>query len=85
MKRYLEKPHAKDAPLDRAWNIVEFLEKEARDYITNKSEAERDTDEKSSRYWRVDLERDLTRFKYNSSSARAISPSMKNTFNTLTH
>ena len=46
MKRYLEKAHAKDTPLDRAWTLVEFLENEARDYITNKSEAERDTDEK---------------------------------------
>ena len=46
MKRYLGKAHAKDTPLDKAWTIVEFLENEARDYITNKSEAERDTDEK---------------------------------------
>ena len=46
MKRYLEKAHAKDTPLDRAWTIVEFLENEAQDYIMNKSEAERDTDEK---------------------------------------
>ena len=46
MKRYLQKAHAKDTPLDKAWTIVEFLENEARDYITNKSEAERDTDEK---------------------------------------
>ena len=46
MKRYLEKAHAKATPLDRAWTIVEFLENEAQDYIMNKSEAERDTDEK---------------------------------------
>ena len=46
MKRYLEKAQAKDTPLDRAWTIVQFLENEARDYITNKSEAERDTDQK---------------------------------------
>ena len=46
MKRYLENAQAKDTPLDRAWTIVEFLEIEERDYITNKSEAERDTDEK---------------------------------------
>ena len=46
MKRYLQKAHAKDTPLDKAWTIVEFLENQARDYITNKSEAERDTDEK---------------------------------------
>ena len=31
MKRYLEKAHAKDTPLDRAWTIVEFLENEAQD------------------------------------------------------
>ena len=47
MKRNLEKAHAKDTPLDRAWTSVEFLENEAQDYITNKSEAERDTDEKT--------------------------------------
>ena len=46
MKRYLQKAHTKDSPLDKAWTRVEFLENEARDYITNKSEAERDTDEK---------------------------------------
>ena len=46
MKRYLEKAHSKDTTLERAWTIVEFLENEAQDYITNKSEAERDTDEK---------------------------------------
>ena len=46
MKRYLEKAHSKDTSLDRAWTIVEFLENEAQDYIMNKSEAERDTDEK---------------------------------------
>ena len=46
MKRYLEKAHAKDTPLDRAWTIVEFLENEAQDYIMNKSEAGRDTDKK---------------------------------------
>ena len=33
-------------PRDKAWTIIEYLEHEARDYITNKSEAERDTDEK---------------------------------------
>ena len=46
MKRYLEKAHAKYTPLERSWTIVEFLENEAQDYITNKFEAERDTDEK---------------------------------------
>ena len=46
MKRHLEKAHAKATPLDKAWTLIEYLEHEARDYITNKSEAERDTDEK---------------------------------------
>ena len=46
MKRHLEKAHARATPLDKAWPIIEYLEHEARDYITNKSEAERDTDDK---------------------------------------
>ena len=46
MKRHLEKAHSRTTPLDKAWTIIEYLEHEARDYITNKSEAERDTDEK---------------------------------------
>ena len=44
MKRLLEKTHARATPLDKAWTIIEYLEHEARDYITNKSEAERGTD-----------------------------------------
>ena len=46
MKRHLEKAHVRAAPLDKSWTIIEYLEHEARDYITNKSEAERDTDDK---------------------------------------
>ena len=46
MKRHLEKAPAKTTSLDNAWTIIEYLENEARDYITNKSDAERDTDEK---------------------------------------
>ena len=46
MKRHLEKAHTRATPLDNAWTIIEYLEHEARDYITNKSEAGRDTDEK---------------------------------------
>ena len=46
IKRHLEKAHAEATPLDKAWTIIEYMEHEARDYITNKSEAERDTDEK---------------------------------------
>ena len=33
-------------PHDKAWTIIEYLEHEARDYITNKSEAARDTGDK---------------------------------------
>ena len=46
MERHLEKTHARAFPLDKAWTIIEYLEHEARDYITNKSGAERDTDDK---------------------------------------
>ena len=46
LKCHLEKAHAMATPLDKAWTIIEYLEHEARDYITNKSEAERDTDVK---------------------------------------
>ena len=46
MKRHLEKANPKATPLDKAWTKIEDLETEARDYITNKSEAERDTDKK---------------------------------------
>ena len=46
MKRHLEKADARATPLDKAWTIIEYLEHEARENITNKSEAERDTDAK---------------------------------------
>ena len=46
MKRYLEKARAKDTPLDKTWTIVGILKSKARDCLMNKSEAERDTDEK---------------------------------------
>ena len=39
MKRNLEKAHAKATPLDKDWIKIVYLEQEARDYITNKSEA----------------------------------------------
>ena len=45
-KSHLEKAHAMATTLDKAWTIFKYLEHEARDYIINKSEAERDTDEK---------------------------------------
>ena len=46
LKRHLEKAHARANPLDKARRIIEYLEHEARDYITNKSEAERYIDDK---------------------------------------
>ena len=42
----LEKAHARATPHDKAWTIIESLEHEAKDSITNKSEAETDTDDK---------------------------------------
>ena len=72
MKSYLEKAHATATPLDNAWIRVEFLENEARDYITNKSEAERDTDEKVLALLARRFGTDLTRFTYNSNSVHAI-------------
>ena len=46
MKRHLEKTHAKTTRLDKAWTIIEILETETREYINNKVEAERESDEK---------------------------------------
>ena len=46
LKRHIENTHTKATPLEKAWTIIEFLENEARVYITNKSEAKRNTDEK---------------------------------------
>ena len=46
MKRCFEKAHAEDTPLNKTWTILEFFESEGRDYITNRSEAEQDTDQK---------------------------------------
>ena len=46
MRRYLQRTQAKANPDDRAWSIVSHLEGEARNYIMNKAEAERDTPEK---------------------------------------
>ena len=46
MKQHLEKAHAKATALDKVWTIIELLNIEARDYIPNKSEAERDINEK---------------------------------------
>ena len=46
MKRFLERVHAKSSNIDKAWAIIDHLEGEARNYIINKSEPERDTPDK---------------------------------------
>ena len=46
MKRFLERVHAKSPRIDRAWAIIDHLEGEARNYIINKSEPERDEPDK---------------------------------------
>ena len=73
MKRYLEKAHTRATPLVKAWTIIEYLEHEARDYIANKSEGERDTDDK------VFAEPDPVRFTCNNNSE----PGTKITMNTI--
>ena len=46
MKRFLESVHAKSPKIDKAWDIIDHLEGEARNYIINKSEPERDEPDK---------------------------------------
>ena len=46
MKRFLERVLAKSTEIDKAWAIVDHLKGEARNYIINKSEPERDQPEK---------------------------------------
>ena len=46
MKRFLERVHAKSTEVDKAWAFIDHLEGEARNYIINKSEPERDDPEK---------------------------------------
>ena len=46
MRRYLQRTQAKTTPDDKAWSIIGHLEGEARNYIINKAESERDTPEK---------------------------------------
>ena len=46
MRRYLQRTQAKATPDDRAWSIIGHLEGEARNYLINKAESERDTPEK---------------------------------------
>ena len=46
MQRYLKRAQTKVSVEDRAWSIIGHLEGEARNYIINKAESERDTPEK---------------------------------------
>ena len=46
MQRYLKRTQAKVSAEDQAWSIIGHLEGEARNYIINKAESERDTPEK---------------------------------------
>ena len=46
MQRYLKRTQTKVSAEDQAWSIIGHLEGEARNYIFNKSESERDTPEK---------------------------------------
>ena len=46
MQRYLKRIQTKISAEDRAWSIIGHLEGEARNYIINKAESERDTPEK---------------------------------------
>ena len=46
MQRYLKRVQTKISAEDRAWSIIGHLEGEARNYIINKAESERDTPEK---------------------------------------
>ena len=46
MQRYLKRTQIKVSFEDRAWGIIGHLEGEARNYVINKAESERDTPEK---------------------------------------
>ena len=46
MKRFRESVHAKSPKIDKVWAIIDHLEGEARNYIINKSEPERDEPDK---------------------------------------
>ena len=46
MRRYLQRTQAKATPDDKAWSIISHVEGEARNYIINKAESERDAPEK---------------------------------------
>ena len=56
MKRYLERVYLTSSPVDKAWAIIDHLGEEARSYIINKLESERESHETvitllSSRFW----------------------------------
>ena len=46
MRRYLQRTQTKATPDDKAWVIISHVEGEARNYIINKAESERDKPEK---------------------------------------
>ena len=46
MKRYLEQVYSNVSPVDKAWAIIDHLGDEARSFIINKPESERDSHEK---------------------------------------
>ena len=46
MKRYLERVYSNASPVDKAWAIIDHLDDEARSFIINKPESERDSHEK---------------------------------------
>ena len=48
MKRYRERVYLNSSPVDKAWEIIDHLDVEARRYIINKPESERDSHEKVS-------------------------------------
>ena len=48
MKRFLERVYLNSSPVDKAWAIIDHLGEEARSYIINKPESERDSHEKVS-------------------------------------
>ena len=48
IKRYLERVYLNSSPVGKAWAIIDLLGEEARSYIINKPESERDSHEKVS-------------------------------------
>ena len=48
MKRYLERVYSHGSPIDKAWAVLDHLGDEARSFIINKPESERDSHEKET-------------------------------------